>query len=420
MAPGNLADWLAWQETLNPAEIDLGLERMHHLVDVLQIAPPPGAVFTVAGTNGKGSCAAAIEYLLRRGGLCTALYTSPHLVRYNERICIDGRPATDTEIVQAFERIETVRGDTPLTFFEYGTLAALLIFSARECDAWVLEVGLGGRLDAVNAIDPDFAVITTIGLDHQAWLGDSIAEIAAEKAGIMRAGRPCIYGDVVVPYSVLAKADETGARLLANGKDFDCILVNEDWSWRGQSVDLMQLELPPGAGREQLRNLGAALAAVEQYDPQLLEDEAALTGLATKSALPGRFQIFGDTHRWILDVAHNPQAAHALARRLRVTGNEPVTVIVALQADKDVPGFAHELEPVAQRWITCSTEGYRGCSSTELAKLLADAVDAPVTSAANVGEAIESARGQTEPGGRILVCGSFMLVGPVLELLGLY
>ncbi|MBS93617.1 MAG: bifunctional folylpolyglutamate synthase/dihydrofolate synthase [Chromatiales bacterium] len=420
MAPRNLAGWLEWQETLNPAEIDLGLARMHTLVGMLPIKPPPGAVITIAGTNGKGSCAAAIEYLLRQSGRSTALYSSPHLVCYNERICIDGQPVEDAEIVQAFERIEAVRGDTSLTFFEYGTLAAFCIFSDHSCDAWVLEIGLGGRLDAVNVIDADIAVITTVGLDHQAWLGDTIDAIAVEKAGIMRADKPVFYGDRAVPSGVLAFAAETGSRLGVLGKDFDYTIAPDSWSWQGQSVRISNLELPPGAGEEQVRNLSTALAAVETFNSGVLADQAALSGLAFSASLPGRFQLYEDTHRWILDVAHNPQAAAALACKIRTTGDAPLTVILALQRDKDVAAFACELAPSATRWIACSTEGYRAYKSTELAAQLSGVVDEPVTAADSVGEAIEIARREAGPGGRILVCGSFMLVGPVLELLGLY
>ena len=196
MTRRNLSEWLAWQESLNPAEIDLGLERIRSVAGQLGLQPPSGGVVTVAGTNGKGSTAAVIEALLRAGGKRTGLYSSPHLVCYNERIRLSSIPVEDAELVDAFEQIEHVRGAIPLTFFEYGTLAALLIFSRHDCDTWVLEVGLGGRLDAVNLIDPDVAVITTIALDHQEWLGDTIEEIAREKAGIIRPGKPVLYGEI--------------------------------------------------------------------------------------------------------------------------------------------------------------------------------------------------------------------------------
>ena len=213
MSRETLSDWLTWQESVNPAEIELGLERIRCVARHLPIKAPEGRVFTVAGTNGKGSTAAALQALLSAAGCRGGLYTSPHLVRYNERVQIAGVEATDAELIAAFECIEAVRGTAPLTFFEFGTLAAFTLFSEAHCDAWVLEIGLGGRLDAVNLIDPDVSLITTVDLDHEAWLGDTIEAIAREKAGIMRADTPAFYGDEAVPHSVVEHAAECGALL---------------------------------------------------------------------------------------------------------------------------------------------------------------------------------------------------------------
>ena len=209
-----LADWLAWQESLNPDEIDLGLDRVRAVAARLPLAPPPDRVFVVAGTNGKGSCVAALEAVLLAVGKRPGVYTSPHLVHYNERVRVAGRAADDADLVDAFEQIEAVRGDVRLTFFEYGTLAALLLFSRADCDAWVLEVGLGGRLDAVNIIDGDFCAVTSVALDHTEWLGDSVAAIAREKAGIYRPSRPVWFGSSPVPESLRQYAEQLGCTLL--------------------------------------------------------------------------------------------------------------------------------------------------------------------------------------------------------------
>jgi dihydrofolate synthase/folylpolyglutamate synthase len=420
MSSRTLREWLSWQETLNPEEIDLGLGRMQRMVTALQIGQPPPKVITVAGTNGKGSCSAAIERLLRANGYRTGWYSSPHLLNYNERICVDGQPVQDDDIVNAFERIEALRGDTPLTFFEYGTLAALDIFDAQACDVWVLEVGLGGRLDAVNVIDASIAVITTVGLDHQDWLGTSIDAIAAEKAGIMRRGRPVFFGDRPVPETVCDAAAASGAELLCLGEAFDYELMADSWNWRGRGVQLGGLSLPPGAGEEQVRNLSVSLAAAEAFDPGLLADTSILKDLAAAAQLPGRYQRHTDTHEWWLDVAHNPQAAAALAVKLRADRAGPLTVVLAMQRGKDVAAFAAQLDTQVSQWIALGVGGYRAVEARELADLLEPVVTAPVELAGSVDGALELARERAGEGGSILICGSFMLVGPALQALGLY
>ena len=316
MSRKTLSDWLAWQETLNPAEIDLGLDRIRSVANQLHLAPPVGRVVTIAGTNGKGSTASTIEALLRAGGLRTGLYTSPHLVRYNERVSVAGRPVNDEQLVEAFEAIEAVRGETPLTFFEYGTLAAMLIFSEQECDAWVLEIGLGGRLDAVNLIDPDVSVITTVDLDHQDWLGDTVEAIAAEKAGIMRPHKPVFYGDQPVPEAVKDRASDLGARLYMADSDFHAEQKAAGWDWQGSVTELEDLPLPVTGGTAQIRNQSLALAAVECLDPRLLNHASVIHEQLQVSLPRGRCQLYSDTHDWVLDVAHKPAGISGFAKQL--------------------------------------------------------------------------------------------------------
>lgn len=422
MTTRTLSEWLAWQETLNPAEIDLGLERVEQVYRRLGLHPPEDRVFTVAGTNGKGSTAAAIDVLLRAAGLRPGLYSSPHLVRYNERVQLAGHCVSDAELVAAFEAVEAARGDLPLTYFEYGTLAALWCFEQAGCDAWVLEVGLGGRLDAVNVVDADVAVITTVDLDHQDWLGDSVELIAAEKAGVLRAGKPAFYGDQPVPVSVRARAADIGARLGVLGVDysFEASADEAVWLWRGDSSTLQGLRVPPGNAAVQTQNQALALAAVEAADPALLADEDRLRTALGELRLPGRAQRYRDVHDWWFDVAHNEQAAKALAAGLAAELSVPTTVVAGMLADKQAESFARAMHDSGDRWITCPVSAARGSDSAALAQRLSAVLDVPVEAAASLEEALELARERTPPGGRIVVCGSFYVVGPALEWLGLY
>jgi dihydrofolate synthase/folylpolyglutamate synthase len=420
MSRKNLSDWLAWQESLNPAEIELGLDRIRSVAGRLELEPPQHRVVTVAGTNGKGSCAAAIEALLRPSGLRVGLYTSPHLVRYNERVRIDGDMAADNMLVRAFERIESARGDIPLTFFEYGTLAALLVFTEQNCNVWVLEVGLGGRLDAVNIVDPDVAVITTIALDHESWLGDTVEEIAAEKAGVMRAGRPVFFGDSPVPKSIREHARAVGAELSTLGSGYSYSMDADGWVWRGERTELSGLPLPSGASDVQVRNQAVALAAMEALSPALLSEAGQIAEALRSVWLPGRCQEYDDGHRWLLDVAHNPQAAMVLRSTLTALEPQPTLIIVGMLADKQAEQFGAELADCAQQWIACPTDSQRGSSADDLAARLRETVAAPIQVAQSVAGAMALARQQLPAGGRIVVCGSFLVVGPALEQLGLY
>ncbi|MGI9291350.1 MAG: bifunctional folylpolyglutamate synthase/dihydrofolate synthase [Gammaproteobacteria bacterium] len=420
MTRNNLSDWLTWQEQLNPAEIELGLDRVRSIADNLALHAPPGRVITVAGTNGKGSTVAAIEGLLRAGGLRTGLYSSPHLVRYNERICVAGKPVADSQLVAAFEAIEAVRGGTALTFFEYGTLAALLIFSEQHCDAWILEVGLGGRLDAVNMVDPDVAVITTVDLDHQEWLGDTVEAIAGEKAGIMRPGKPALFGDQPVPEAIEKRAAEISAPLFVFKKDFDGLANSTGWQWCGRKLRLDKLPLPVSGGEAQIRNQTLALAAVECLEPGLVQVTEIVREVLKNSLPPGRCQVHIDTHEWVLDVAHNLQAAQQLHSCLTTFELLPTIFIVGMLADKNAGEFCACLDDLADHWLCCPTESGRGSGAEQLADKLRGIASGGVTAENSVAEAMAAARKRLPEGGRVVVCGSFQIVGPALEQLGLY
>lgn len=420
--PGDhgLGDWLRRLESLDPARIEFGLGRVLAVLRRLDVVPPPGRVFTVAGTNGKGSTVGILDGCLRAAGLRVGRYTSPHLRRYTERVCIDGRETPAASLVAAFAAVEAAAAGTPLTYFEFGTLAAFQAFSEARCDAWVLEVGMGGRLDAVNAVAPDFSLVTTIGLDHQEFLGTTIEAIAAEKAGILRAGRPAFYGDDPVPAAIRRRARELGSPLAAFGADFGCEVGPHHWRWWAGAGRRDELACLAGWTGAQYRNASLALAALQAFDPAMVPAAGVLPRLLTASLPPGRFQRCVHAGReWILDVAHNPQAAGALRAQLATLPPADTTIVTALLADKAVAGFVLELAPVAGRWIVCALDGPRASPPQRLVAGLAGVGVHGAATAADPAAALAAALAATPPGGRIVVCGSFRLVGPALDWLGL-
>jgi dihydrofolate synthase/folylpolyglutamate synthase len=419
-AATSLEAWLRRLEALDPARIEFGLERVQAVLGRLAVAPPSGRVFSIAGTNGKGSTAGMLDRCLRGAGYRPGRYTSPHLRRYTERVHIAGREIGAGPLADAFADVAAAAGDTPLTYFEFGTLAALRAFTAAGCDAWVLEVGMGGRLDAVNAIDPDFSLITTIGLDHQAFLGDTIEAIAGEKAGILRAGRPAFYGDSPVPAAIAARAAALPTVLARQGQEFGYRPGAGEWDW--WSADERRAAIPaiPGWTDAQYRNASLALAALAAFDRATVPAGARLAGWLAEGMPPGRFQrcLQGD-HEWVLDVAHNPQAAAALRAQLATLPPAETTIVTALLADKAVAGFAAELSSVARRWVVATLEGSRASSGSRLRDELAGVGIAGAEVAGAPAAALARAAAVTPPGGRIVVCGSFRLVGPALDWLGL-
>jgi len=302
-------------DSYSPHEIHLGLERVLAVIERLDIAMPD-TTFHIAGTNGKGSSVAFAQAMLSGSGAVVGTYTSPHVLDFNERICVDSEPATDTEIVAAFERIEAARGDTALTYFEICTIAALIVFEARAVDIQILEVGLGGRLDAVNAVEPTAGLITNISLDHCDWLGDNVESIAREKAGIMRAGKYTVFASPDMPESIAASAVELGAQLVRASHDYHCSSTDTDWSWQSANHRLERLQRPSMAGEFQIDNAAGVLALLECAGfAELLTVERVDQAVA-KPALPGRLQTIVTDRRWLFDVAHNPAAVEVLATAL--------------------------------------------------------------------------------------------------------
>jgi dihydrofolate synthase/folylpolyglutamate synthase len=431
-----LSDWLALQEAVHPKSIDLGLARVAAVARRLGIDRPDCAVITVGGTNGKGSTVAHLEALCLAAGRSVGLFTSPHFLRYNERIRIDGVEAEDAAIVSAFERIEAARGATTLTFFEYNTLAALLLFAERGVELALLEVGLGGRLDAANLVDADVSVVCSVGLDHRDWLGDTLEEIGAEKAGIFRPARPAVLGTPHMPASVHGVIERLGAKPIVAERDFTWKVEpgapgQAHWSYRGARLELT--DLPPSAlaGSIQYRNAATALAALEALasggtrsaaGSQVVAalDPATVAAGLRRVRLAGRLQIVPGPVEWILDIAHNPPAAEVLASQLKERPCQGRTLaVVGILGDKDAPAIARALAPAMEGWFLCGLEGPRGISAAALARRLDSIVAGPVL-AGSVREACEAARAAARPGDRVVVCGSVHTVGPALEWLGVY
>jgi len=411
----SLAEWLEYLERLHPSAIDMGLERVQAVRSRLAIALDM-PIITIGGTNGKGSVCAYLESILRQAGYCTGLYTSPHLLRYNERIRVDAVDVDDATIVRAFERVEQARLDTSLTYFEFGTLAAALIFNAAPVDCLILEVGLGGRLDAVNIFDGDCAVIASVDLDHMAFLGNDREAIGREKAGILRAGRPGICADANPPATLIEHAQDIGAYLRVIGKDFGYRSDRMQWSFWGPAGKRNALTLPALRGAHQLANAAAAIAALDELKPRLpVSMHAIRMGLATVS-LPGRFQVLPGRPAVVLDVAHNPHAARALAANLQAHGGFRRTLAVfAMLADKDIEAVVAAVKSEIDGWFIASLDLARGASATALAALVV--AQDPAKSVhlfATPVEAYRAAYGVASEDDRILVFGSFHTVAAIM------
>ncbi|MEI2454243.1 MULTISPECIES: bifunctional tetrahydrofolate synthase/dihydrofolate synthase [Lysobacter] len=420
-----LADWLSHIERIHPKSIDMGLDRIREVAQRMRLGRPGRRVITVGGTNGKGSTVAFIEAMARAAGWTVGAYTSPHLLAYNERIRIDGRDAADADIVAAFEAIEAARGETALTYFEYGTLAALWSFERAGLDLAILEVGLGGRLDATNLVDADVAVITTVDLDHQDYLGHDRESIGFEKAGIARAWKPLVLGDDDPPSSVLRHAYVIGASAVRAGCDFFFAPTPPEpgqppqWRWRevGFGVDL---PMPALAAPVQMRNAAVAIAALRALGKAPNRQQLA-EGVAA-ARVPGRLQRFErDGVEIVVDVGHNPQAARELAAWLTAQPAAGRTqAVFAALADKDAPGVVAALAERIDAWHLAGLgdAGARGQSAQALVERLRGSAAGTGTAHADVDAALAAARTDARPGDRILVLGSFHTAAAALAWLG--
>lgn len=424
-APGTgatLEQWLGYLESIHPSEIDLGLDRVLLVLRRLFRRNPQARIITVGGTNGKGSAVVALEHLLIRSGRSTGAYTSPHLHHYNERVRINGSNVTDSDMVRAFERVEDARGSTTLTYFEFGTLAAFVLFDEAGVDDWVLEVGLGGRLDAVNILDPDLAIITSVDIDHAAFLGDNREAIGFEKAGILRPGIDAIYADIDPPSSVLQQVSAQKVRLERPGETYQLVASEYDVNAAGEFTlrqarygDQVRI---PDTGLP-VHSLAAAVVAIRQLEPDL--PVAAIESLLAELTLPGRYELLKSMPNVIADVGHNPHAAAWLAARIsrqRKPAGRVIAVYAAL-ADKDVEGVARAMEPVVDQWHLAGLDISRGLSCRELGERLADiAGEHPSELSVSVNEALKLALAEATKEDLIVIFGSFYTVAAAREALG--
>lgn len=413
-----LQDWLAHCERLHPQTIELGLDRVRAVWQRMGVAFDC-PVFTVAGTNGKGSTCAMLEAILLEAGFRTGVYTSPHLVRFEERCRVRGEPVDASELIAAFARVESARGDISLTYFEFTTLAILDLLARSGLDAVVLEVGLGGRLDAVNIIDTDCAIITSVDIDHAELLGDTRELIGAEKAGILRTGRPAIVSDPVPPQSVIDRATEIGADLWLLGRDFNYSGDKQQWAWAGRGRRYAGLAYPALRGANQLINASGVLAALTALRQQLpVTAQAVRNGLALVE-LPGRFQTVPGQPALVLDVAHNPHAVAALALNLDAMGFYPTThAVFGAMADKDLAPMLARMDPLIDRWYFTDlpTPRAAGAAALQLAwQALTQRRDAGSAVFGTPLQALQAAAAQAGSTDRIVVFGSFYTVGGVLE-----
>ena len=423
--PHTLADWLAHCVAMHPKTMDLSLERTVTVARALGIhfeVP----VITVAGTNGKGSTCAMLESICRHAGYRTGLYQKPELVDFEERCRVNGTPVAADDLVPHFAAVEAARGETTLTQFEFSTLAIARLLSLAPLDVVILEVGLGGRFDSVNAFDTDCAVITSIDLDHMEWLGPDRESIGREKAQIMRPGKPAIVSDPLPPASVVAQAEAIGADLWTVGRDFNHTGDRQQWNWAGRGRRYSGMSYPALRGANQLLNAAGAIAALEALRDRLpVSAQAIRTGLALVE-LPGRFQIVPGQPTLVLDVAHNPQAVGALALNLDAMGYHPRThAVFGAMADKDVPALLLRMAPLVDAWHFCDLPTARAARAAVLAQAWAGVqAQRPSASAwpsasvqlhGSPGEALRAAAASADPVDRIVVFGSFYTVGGVLK-----
>ena len=412
----SLDDWLAFISAQHPATIALGLERVRDVARRMALARPPLAI-TVGGTNGKGSTCAMLERILVEAGYRVGCYTSPHLLRYNERVRIQGTDVADAPLAESFARVEAARGDTPLTYFEFGTLAALALFAASKLEAMVLEVGLGGRLDAVNVVDADCAAVVSVDIDHESYLGNDRESIGFEKAGIFRPGKPAIFGDRDPPRSLVDHAGAIGADLQLLGRDFRYEVRERQWDFIGRKAAKRSLPMPALQGRWQLKNASVALACLDEVADRAAVSLGEIKRGLTLVRLPGRLQVLPGRPSIVLDVAHNPHAARALADGLGDMGYfERTFAVFAMLADKDIGAVVDALRDRVDAWFVAAAAAERAAPVERIAAILAGrGLGAATRSFATVSAALEGARREAGPNDRIIVFGSFHTVAEALR-----
>lgn len=417
----NLEEWLTRQSITHPRSIDLSLDRVRKVAQRLEVLKQRVPVITVAGTNGKGSVVTWIDFLARRAGRNTGVFTSPHLIRYHERIRTLGFMPTDKELIRVFGEINQARQKITLTYFEFSLLAALLIFRQHDLDLIILEVGLGGRLDATNIIDPTVAVITSIGMDHSEWLGPTVEDIGREKAGILRRRRPVVLGTPKMPRSVFEAIENLSAKVYLAERDFSWLARGDRWEYVSPRLLLSDLQMPALQGSIQLRNISTAIAAIRALPKRkgMLLTPLSVNETLQMVDLDARMQIVPRNGvEWIIDVAHNEPAAQVLVQHLQ---ERPCTgrtlMLISILEDKDSAAMSAALQAVADCWIVCTLTAPRGMRADSLAFRM-DLPINQVTLASSVAAGCELAVRCAQPGDRVVACGSFLVAGAVLQWLG--
>lgn len=415
--PANLAGWLAYIEALHPKSIAMGLDRVLEVKKRLDLNPQ-FPIITVGGTNGKGSTCAMLEAIYKQCGYQVGCYTSPHLLRYNERVRINGEPATDEQLCEAFRAVELLRGDTQLTYFEFGTLAAVWLLMQQGLDVVVLEVGLGGRLDAVNAFEPDCSIVCSVDLDHMEFLGDNRESIGFEKAGIFRRGKPALFGELNPPLTLLKHAEEIDSQLYLLGKNFDFEREGDKWMFRFADVEYAGLPLPALIGDFQLFNASCVLGAVHLLNHRLPVQPAAIAEALRHVSLNGRFQQVSETPHIILDVAHNPHAATALAKSLAQARKcQQTRAVFSMLADKDIHRVIELMVPQIDVWHIAPIFHPRAASLPQMLEMIRKVdADAQIKTHLGIADAYRQACLEADENDRIVVFGSFFTVAEVLQL----
>jgi len=416
-----VTEWLTWQEGLNPKEIELGLNRVLQVKQCLDLAQLDFKVLTVAGTNGKGSSVAILSSILNVAGYRVGAYTSPHLIRYNERITINDQEISDQELCCAFEQVDQARGDIPLTYFEFGTLAALVYFkNVAKLDVVILEVGLGGRLDAVNAFEPNIALITTIDIDHTDWLGDTRESIAKEKAGILRKNIPLVYNELNPPQALLREVERLAVNAYYYGVDYKYDKTANGWTWTGPDNITNNLVKPSLMGEIQYLNASGALMVLTLLKDKFVVSQDAINQGLKKPILAGRYQVIHQKYDHIFDVAHNVQSAAALVKTLSQDNcNGQTHAIFAMLSDKDMAGVIDELKSEIDLWHVPQLNAQRAASVSTITEIISSIVPGAtkVNAYASVSETYTQVLNMMQENDRIVIFGSFYVVAGVLQVL---
>jgi len=413
--PHNLKDWLDWQQTLHPKNIDFKLERIKSVYKKLNIERIAKKIIIVAGTNGKGSTVAILESILHESNFSVGSFTSPHILEYNERIKINKTPVESKSLLEAFSIINKFRGSTTLTYFEFATLAAFYLFEKANLDYAILEVGLGGRLDATNIIDSDLSIITSIGIDHTEFLGSTLDSIALEKAGVMRPFSPCIFADENPPTVLLSHAKNLSSNFLFNSNDFFIKIFKDSWMWKDKSQEINDLPLLPLVGDFQYNHAGAALKALKIINPQILEDKEKLSKGFLNIVLLGRYQKISNSPEIIIDVAHNADSAKKLKLNLLKFPKKRTIAVLGVLTDKDVYSLIKPMAGIIDKWFCGTIDSERGMNSEEIKIRMSAVIDKKyISTYPNMGSAFYEAIKTLNKNDRLIIYGSFYTVSEFL------